>query len=364
MSEELAGGTVRADLVTIVYFDGTNLRVDRPSSIDEVPQYIKIHSGAQIWVDVCTGDIAGVLEGFGVEDPGQGPTILETREPNRTVIAYTDTVRGSWKVHRTVIVMMGADVMLTVHDSPAGVGGKEAFVQYIPTMVDKEFTGVPKAILYFRDMLLIALLESQGDEFIATLQEVVRYLSTLHQRLEADEADTVEVKAELFRVHMFIEDVFPAALLSFRDVVAKLHMGVGKNVDLTHRQHELEEVLRSVDGAVAIKANVEKTLDLVSSSVRIKLTERSIETQRRLQQAVWVLTRLSVLLIIPTLVLTFWRLTPWVADDAVDIGGTSVNTFWFSLIVAALLSLAGLLALNSYLGRLLGGSIEEAFEEE
>ena len=353
-----------AERVTVVYYDGTNVRVDRPSSIDEVPHYLKIHSGAQIWVDVCSKDIAGTLSRFRIEDPGQGPFIHEMRDPGRTVISYTNTVRGSWRLHRTVMALMGADVMLTVHDSPAGTNAKQTIVEYIPALVDKELSSVPKAILYFRDMLLAAMLESQGDDFIATLQEVVRYPSTLHQRLESGEADTVEVKSELFRVHMFIQDVFPAALLSFREVVAKLHMGVGKNVDLTHRQHEVEEVLRSVDGAVAIKANVEKTLDMVSSSVKMKLTERSIESQRRLQQAVWVLTRLSVLLIIPTLVLTFWRLTPWIADDSVEIGGMTVNTFWFSLVVAAVLSLVGLLALNIYLGRLLGGPVERAFDEE
>ena len=42
----------------------------------------------------------------------------------------------------------------------------------------------------------------------------------------------------------------------------------------------------------------------------------------------------------------------------------TVNTFWFSLVVAAVLSLVGLLALNIYLGRLLGGPVERAFDEE
>ncbi|NIP34734.1 MAG: hypothetical protein GWN18_07275, partial [Thermoplasmata archaeon] len=104
------------------------------------------------------------------------------------------------------------------------------------------------------------------------------------------------MEKELFRVHMFVEDEFPAALLSFRDVVAKLRIGAGRNIDLKARHQELEDILKDIDGAMAIKANVEKTIELVNSSIRNKLTERSIESQRRLQQAVWVLTRLSVLL--------------------------------------------------------------------
>ena len=117
---------------------------------------------------------------------------------------------------------------------------------------------------------------------------------------------------------------------------------------------------KDVDGAVAIKANVEKTIDLVNSSIRNKLTKRSIETQRRLQQAVWVLTRLSVLLIIPMLTLNFWRLTPWTGEATVIIGGAEVHAFWFSLVAAAAMTLVTLFLLTTYLRNLLGGSIKEA----
>ncbi len=354
---------MKVDRVNAVYYDGTNLRVDRMGSLEEVRDYLKTHSGAQMWIDVRTSDLTGALDYLGVADPGAGPVIHEARDPSQTLLSYSHTVRGSWKVHRTVMVAMEHDLLLTVHNSSGVSDSKMAMLEYIHTLVDKELTDVPKAILYFRDMLVATILDSQGDEFIATLQEIVRHLSQLQQRLESGESGCDEVEKELFRVHMFVEDEFPAALLSFRDVVAKLRIGAGKNIDLKQRHNELEDILKDVDGAVLIKANVEKTIELVNSSIRNKLTERSIESQRRLQQAVWVLTRLSVLLIIPMLVLNFWRLTPWIGDATLTIGTFQVGAFWFSLVVAFLMTLMGLLLLNTFLKNLLGGTVKEALEK-
>ncbi len=354
---------VQVERVTAVYYDGTNLRVDPLPDLESVVDYLKTHSGAQIWIDIRTDDIGGALSFLGVEDPGTGPAIHEVRDLSHTLISFTHTVRGSWQLHRTVMAAVEHDLLFTVHDSRGETDSKQAMLEYIHVLVDKELADVPKAILYFRDMLVATMLDSQGDEFIATLQEIIRHLSQLQQRLEEGESECDEVEKELFRVHMFVEDEFPSALLSFRDVVAKLRIGAGRNIDLKQRHQELEDILKDVDGAVAIKANVEKTIDLVNSSIRNKLTERSIESQRRLQEAVWVLTRLSVLLIIPMLVLNFWRLTPWVGDTMVSIGGTEVRAFWFSLILAAGLTLAALLVLNTYLRSLLGGSVKEALEK-
>lgn len=357
--EELTS-KVEADRVTAVYYDGTNLRVDALPDMGSVVDYLKTHSGAQIWIDVRTEDIKGTLDFLGVVDPGIGPVIHEVREPSQTLISFTHTVRGSWELHRTVLAAVDHDLLLTVHNSRGEADSKQAILEYIHTLVDKELSDVPKAILYFRDMLVATMLDSQGDEFIATLQEVIRHLSQLQQSLERGESECDEVEKELFRVHMYVEDEFPAALLSFRDVVAKLRIGAGRNVELKPRHNELEDILKDIDGAVAIKANVEKTIDLVNSSIRNRLTERSIESQRRLQEAVWVLTRLSVLLIIPMLVLNFWRLTPWIGESTVSIGGTELHTFWLSLLLAVGLTLAALLALNYYLRNLLGGSVTEA----
>ena len=350
------------DRVTIIYYDGTNVRVDTPGSLEEVPKYVQIHSGAQIWIDVCTRDLAGTMRTLNIDDPGQGPIIHDTKEPVQTVMAYTHTVRDSWKTHRTIMAAVGHDVLYTIHDSEGDRDSKKAMFEYIPALVEKELSGTPKAILYFRDLLLVSLLDTQADEFIGTMQSMIRELSQLHQRIEAGEADVKEARAELFNVHMFVEDEFPATLLSFRDVVAKLRMGAGKNVDLQQRHHELEDILKDVDGAVAIKGNVEKTIDLVNASLNTKLTERSIETQRKLQEAVWSLTRLSVILIIPMLVLNFWRLTPWVHYTKIEIGGVEVYAFWFSLVLAFLFTLVALLVLHYYLRTKLGGDVEEAFE--
>jgi ferredoxin-fold anticodon binding domain-containing protein len=351
------------DRITTVFFDGSTVSVGTLQSLNDVSEYIQIHSGAQVWVDIRTSSVAPALGALGVEDPGPGPIIHEIKDPLQTVIAYTHTVRHSRKVHRTVLAAKGPDVLISIHDSFGKTDSKQMMLKYIQALVEKELGGVPKAILYFRNMLMTALLDSQADEYITTLQGIVKELSDLHQRLDMGEADTKEVQSELFRTHMFIEDEFPSALLSFREVVAKLRMGAGKNFDLSPRQHELEETLREVDVAVEIKANVEKTVDLVNHTLHVKLTERSIETQSRLQRAVWLLTHLSVLLIIPNLVLAFWRLTPWIGETKVAIGGVEIHAFWFSIIATGLLTLLSLVALNSFLRRHIGQTFEEAIDD-
>jgi len=62
------------------------------------------------------------------------------------------------------------------------------------------------------------------------------------------------------------------------------------------------------------------------------------------------------------LVLNFWRLTPWTGDATVDIWGTEVHAFWFSLLAAFLMTMGGLLLLNTFLKNLLGGTVREALE--
>jgi hypothetical protein len=62
------------------------------------------------------------------------------------------------------------------------------------------------------------------------------------------------------------------------------------------------------------------------------------------------------------LVLNFWRLTPWIGDATVSVGGVEVRAFWISLVVAVLLTLGALLVLTTYLRSLLGGSVKEALE--
>jgi len=355
-----SGGQLR---IRAVYYDGTNIRVESLQAISDVPRYLQVHSGAQLWIDVKSPDVDTILKELDIADPGPGPIIHEERDPAQTVIAFTHTCKGTRRQHRTVVAVLGADVLFSVHDSSGPYDSKEVMLEYIPALVEKELSGVPKAILYFRNMLLAALLDTQADEYISTLQDIVRELSRLQQRLDSGEVETNEVQTELVRVHMYVEDEFPTALLSFREVVAKLRMSAGKNIDLKDKHRELEDVLADVDGAVAIKANVEKTIDLVGNTIRVKLSERTLDSQRRLQQAVWILTHLSVVLIIPTLVLNFWRLTPWVHDTRIDVGGYELHAFWLSLVVTALFTLVGLVALNAYLRRLLGGSIQEAFDE-
>ena len=342
------------DRVTAAFYDGRSVNVETLHSMDSVSEYLKIHSGAQVWIDVRTDTIKDALGRLDVDDPGSGPVVHEVDDPLLTVIAYSHTVPGSRRIHRTVLVTSGTDVLFTVHDSKGGRDSKQNMLEYMPALVKKELADVPKAIIYFREMLIAALLDSQGDEYIATLQHIVRDLSALHQRLDRGETATREVQSEIFKVHMFIEDEFPTALLSFREVVAKLRMGAGKNMDLSSRHHELEETLRDVDGAVGIKANVEKTIDLINNTVHMRLTERTLESQRRLQLAVWWLTHLSVLLIIPNLVLGFWRLTPWIEDHTFRLGSVEIHSFWMALVMCVVFSLVALVVLNMFLRRRLG----------
>lgn len=350
-----------ADLerVNAVYYDGTNVHSGTIETLPEVPEFLEVHSGAQIWIDVRTFRIAEALSEFDVADPGTGPVIQDEMDRQQTVMAYTHTVSGSRRLHRTVLAAIGPDLLVTVHDSVGDTDSKQILLEYLSALVEKELSDVPKAILYFREMLMATVLDAQADEFIATLQGIVRELSLLQTRLEQGEVDTKDVQNELFNVHMFIEDAFPAALLSFREVLAKLRRGAGKNVDLKSRHHELEDVLRDVDSAVAIKANVEKTIDLVNQSMHTKLTERTLESQRRLQIAVWVLTQISVFLVIPMLVLNFWRLTPWVGENKVDLLGMEIHGFLVSLLVAAMVTLLALLFLNFYLRRRVGALFVE-----
>ncbi len=357
--EKVEAAGASGDRINAASYDGMSVAFERLGSVKDLQDYIAVHSGAQIWIDVRAGDLDAALKALGEEVPEKGVLIHDDERESKTVLAYPHTVLGSYGVHRTVVIARGLDVLITVHDSPGATDAKLAVTEYLEALVEKELMSEHSPRMELRDLVLSSVLESQAEEYIATMRGVIKDLSKLNVDIEQGKREPKAVQSELFGIHLFVEDRFPGALLAFHELVAKLRMGAGKNVDLRRWHQNLEDVLKDVDDAFGIKANVEKTVDLVSSTLRMKLTEHSIETQRRLQLAVLILTRVSILLFLPNMVFVFWRLTPWHDENAFELLGAEVHFFWVSVVVAAVLTVVAYTWINRFLKRHITQPLEE-----
>ena len=216
-------------------------------------------------------------------------------------------------------------------------------MSFIADIVNEETDEGKIAIPNFRDFVFIAILGACADEFISTLNSTRQRVNSIYKQLTGA-AEPMAAHAGIYEVHTFLSETFGTAVFLFREFVSMVVKGSGKHLKTVSYQHYIDKVENDVKQAIVMRESLENSLELISNTVRASLSDLNIANTERLSRAVEILTRLSVLLMIPNSVFTLWPTMP-IDNRDTFLGLQSVG---WELILAAVLTVLGQLLISYY----------------
>ena len=297
--------------------------------------------GTELWTDVVAPDIDKFLEEQSICPVPEDHFI--TDEKNRTVFQIPILVRDSPRIQYLYIICEGADRITTIRQCSCPRGPVERTLEFIGDIVEEETDDGKLAIPSFRDFIFIAVLGACADEFISTINATRRRVNSIYKGL-IGAANPMTAQTGIYDAHSFISEDFGTAVFLFREFVSMVVKGSGKHLKLTLYQHSIDKVQNDVNQAIEMRGSLENSLELISNTVRASLSDRNIANTERLNRAVEILTRLSVLLMIPNSVFTLWPTLPVKNEDTF----LGIHSAGWELILALLLTVIGQLIISYY----------------
>lgn len=297
--------------------------------------------GTELWTDVVVKDIGRFLGNLSVCPVLEDHFIKD--EQDRTVFQIPFLFRDSTKMQYLFVVCDGQDRITTIRQSSWPRDPVERTLAFIGDVVDEETDEGKLAIPNFRDFIFIALLGACAEEFIATLNTTRRRVNSIYKEL-IGASDPMAAQGEIYEVHSFLSEVFGTAVFLFRELVSMVARGSGRHLKLNLYQHFIEKVQNDVNQAIDMRESLENSLGLISNTVRASLSDRNIANTERLNRAVEILTRLSVLLMIPNSVFTLWPTMPINNQDTF----LGLQSAAWELLLALALTVAGQVLISYY----------------
>jgi hypothetical protein len=297
--------------------------------------------GTEIWTDVVAQDIDQFLAELSICPVPEDHFIID--ENNRTVFQIPYLVRESTRMQYLYVVCEGTDRITTIRQASWPRGPVEQTRNYIGDIVDEETDEGKLVIPNFRDFVFIAILGACADEFISTINATRHKVDSIYRQL-AGAPDPMAAHDGIYDVHTFLSETFGTAVFLFREFVSMVVKGSGKHLKIASYQHYIEKVENDINQAIVMRESLENSLDLISNTVRASLSDQNIANTERLSRAVEILTRLSVLLMIPNSVFTLWPTMP-IENRDTFLGIQSVG---WELILAAVLTVLGQVLISYY----------------
>jgi hypothetical protein len=338
--EKESGGTEtskKKPSIHMVLYDKKTVRSKEAASYRvAVPE-----PGTELWTDVVASDIDRFLSDVSICPVAGDHFIID--EDKRTVFQIPFLVRDSTQMHYLYVVCEGTDRITTIRQASWPRGPVEQTLSFIGDIVDEETDEGKIAIPNFRDFIFIAILGACADEFISTLNATRKKVNSIYKQLTGMK-EPMAAHAGIYDVHTFLSETFGTAVFLFREFVSQVVKGSGKHLKTASYQHCIEKVENDVKQAIAMRESLENSLELISNTVRASLSDLNIANTERLSRAVEILTRLSVLLMIPNSVFTLWPTMPIDNSDSF-LGLPSVG---WELILAGVLTVMGQVLISYY----------------
>jgi len=162
------------------------------------------------------------------------------------------------------------------------------------------------------------------------------------------------IQTALFDVHRYLEQSFSPTLFLDREFLFTLERGGARFLPLEGVKGDLVRLAEELDRLMSLKTNMETTIELVSNAVRAKLSEETLAASWRLQLAVEVLVRVSLLIMIPTAVFSLWPIMPFPVTEPFDLLGIRTYSVVWNIFTAILLTVAAQLMLSRMYKRAYG----------
>ncbi len=324
----------------MVVYDKKTTRTFEPADIEEAASVEKKYEG-EVWLDIVAKHIDEILGRYTLCKEPNDHYIID--EEDRTVFQIPFLVRSSMDTQYLYIICDSSNRITTIRQIAWERGPVESTLRFIGDLVDEETDDGKMPLHNFRDFIFTALLGACSDEFIATINASRKKVNKIYESI-IHNTDPMEAQSQIYQVHSFLSETFGTTIFLFREFVSLVRKGSGKHLKLSLYQTYLEKIMNDITQAIEMRDSLENTLDLISNTVRASLSDMNIANTERLNRAVEILTRLSVLLMIPNSVFTFWPTLP------VDSHGTylGLHSAVWEIILAVLLTIVGQILISYY----------------
>ncbi|MEM2869262.1 MAG: CorA family divalent cation transporter [Thermoplasmata archaeon] len=324
----------------LVIYDKKSTRSFEPVDFDEASALEKKYEG-EAWLDIVAQHVDEILHKFSLSKEPNDHYIID--EEDRTVFQVPFLVRNSTETQYLYIICDSSNRITTIRQTAWERGPVESTLRFIGDIVDEETEDGKMPLHNFRDFVFTALLGACSDEFIATISASRKKVNKIYEGI-VRHSDPMEAQAQIYQVHSFLSETFGTTIFLFREFVSLVRKGSGKHLKLSLYQSYLEKVMNDVTQAIEMRDGLENTLELISNTVRASLSDINIANTERLNRAVEILTRLSVLLMIPNSVFTFWPTLPISPHDTF----LGLHSASWEMIIALLLTILGQVLISYY----------------
>jgi hypothetical protein len=336
-----------AHRIHILVSGGGRVRETISEDLAEIPRAIAEAGDHEVWIDIETEDVEAALAPFDAR-VSQDQYIVSNHE-KRSVLGWPYLVRDQVEPRYCVLVAPGENAIVTVHKPDIPHDPIADARKVIDSAVHARTDGGFKPLGSFREFAFLQMAESCTTEMMGAIQKQSKRLGQVYDNVYGDEFRPAAIQTALFDIHRFLEQTLSPTLFLVREFFFTLERGGARFLPLEGVKADLARLADELDRLMGLKTNMETTIELVSNAVRAKLSEQTLEASWRLQLAVEVLVRISVLLMIPTAVFSLWPLMPFLVDRPFEfLGVTTYSVVWNILTAVVLNNVAQLMLSRMY----------------
>lgn len=341
-----------AHRVHILIAGGGRVRETVSNDLADVARAIEQAGSHEVWVDIEAEDPQHALAPFDAKVSTEH--FLVQNQDARSILGWPYLVRDQVAPRFCVLVAAGDTAVVTVHPPDVPHDPVAGARKVIDSAVHARTDGGFKPLGSFREFVFLQIAESCVTEMMGAIQRQSKRLGQVYDNVYDKEFTPAAIQTALFDVHRYLEQAFSPTLFLDREFLFTLERGGARFLPLEGVKADLGRLASELDRLMGLKTNMETTIELVSNAVRAKLSEQTLEASWRLQLAVEVLVRVSLLIMIPTAVFSLWPLMPFPVGEPFDLLGVRTYSVVWNIGVALLLTLVAQLMLSRMYKRAYG----------
>jgi hypothetical protein len=329
-------------------------RVDETHSDDlaDVVRAVEQAENHEVWVDIGAEDAAKALAPFGARVSTE--QYLVQNQEKRSVLAFPYLVREEVEPRYCIAVAAGDNALVTVHPPDTAHDPVSDARRLIDSAVHAKTDSGFKPLGSFREFVFLQIAESCVTEVLGCIQKQSKRLGQVYDHVHSEQFNAAAIQTTLLDIHRYLEQTLAPTLFLLREFFFTLERGGARYLSLDGVKEDLVMLTEELDRLMALKSNMDTTIELISNAVRAKLSEQTLEASWQLQLALEVLVRVSLLLMIPTAVFSLWPLMPFPVNQPFELFGITTYSVVWNVLTALVLTVVAQLMLSRMYKRAFG----------
>jgi len=329
-------GVPGAHRIHILMSTGGRVKETVSDDLADVVRAIEAAGTHELWIDIEADDAERALAPFDTKVSTEH-FVVQNHE-KRSVLGWPYLVRDHSQPRFCVLVAPGDAAIVTVHPPDTEhdpVGGAR---KVMDSAVHARTEGGYKQLGSFREFVFLQIAESAVTEVMGVIQRLSKRLGQVYDNVYAEDFKPAAIQTALFDIHRLLDGTVSPTIFLLREFFFTLERGGARFLPLEEVRHDLTRLVDELDRLMGLKTNMETTIELISNAVRSKLSEQALAASMRLQMAVEVLVRVSLLLMIPTAIFSLWPMMPFPVDAPVTFLGITMLSVGWCILTALLLT--------------------------